>query len=185
MEGVLLAAVVVLTAVVLVDLALTLAIVRRLRQQADQPTTFVDPHLQRLVGQAVPEVSATATDGTAVTAQLLRGGTTFVAFVATGCGACHDDLPRLRDHLAQLRSGGMGTLVVVDGDVDDELVTALTGVAPVVVEPDGDGRRPLLGGLGIDAYPTYLALDRGTVLQVHPSMSMVPAPAPAPAVPVA
>jgi hypothetical protein len=179
-QGVLLAAVLVLTALVLLDLALTLAVIRRLREQAEQRTAApVDPYVQQLVGREVPEASAVATDGTEVTAELLRA-TSFVAFVATGCGTCHDELPQLRSHLEQRRSAGAQALVVVDGDGDDELVTALQDVVPVVVESYGEGDRSLIGGFEVSGFPTYLELEGRTVTQVLMTMSAVPAAASAP-----
>jgi hypothetical protein len=174
MEGILLAAVVVLAALVLLDLALTLAVIRRLREQAEKRTAApVDPFVQQLLGRQVPEVSTVATDGTEITAKWLRDAG-FVAFVATGCGTCHDELPQLRAHLEQRRSAGARSLVVVEGDGDDELVTVLQDVVPVVVESYGEDERPLLGGFDVNGFPTYLELEGGTVTQVLMTMADVP-----------
>lgn len=66
----LLAAVLVLTTLVLLDLALTLAIVRRLREQAASRGQVVDPHMAQLVGRSVPaDLRAAAVDRTAVTGE--------------------------------------------------------------------------------------------------------------------
>jgi hypothetical protein len=178
MEGILLAAVVVLAALVLLDLALTLAVIRRLREQAQQrPTVPVDPLVQQMLGRTVPEVDAVATDGTEITAEWLRA-TSFVAFVATGCGTCHDELPQLRAHLEQRRAAGARSLVVVDGVGDDELVTVLQDVVPVVVESYGEGERTLIGGFDVNGFPTYLELEGGAVTQVIMTMADVPLSSP-------
>lgn len=190
MESVLLAAVLVLTALVLLDLALTLAIVRRLREQAANQGRLVDPVLAQLVGRPVPaDLAAVAIDGSAVTGELLRGGSAFVAFVATWCDACHADLPRLQEQARARRAAGETVLVVVEapsGDDASELVAALDGVALVVVESSGsggpggpgtDGDRPFHTAFDVSGFPTYLEIQDGTVRQVHPSLTGVPVPA--------
>lgn len=193
MEGVLLAAVLVLTALVLLDLTLTLAIVRRLREQTAKRDQAVDPLMAQLMGRSVPaDLDVVATDGTAVTSALLRARPAFVAFVATWCDACHTDLPRLQEQAAARRAAGETVLVVVEApSVDDarELVEAVDGASLVVVESSGpggpsgsggsgaEGDRPLHTAFDVTGYPTYLELEDGTVRQVHPSLAGVPVPA--------
>jgi hypothetical protein len=164
-QGVLLAAVVVLTVLVVLDLALSLAIVRRLREERTERREFVDPHLAQLVGRPVPERPE---------AERLREGAWFVAFVAAGCSACHDQLPQLREHLAARKAAGEPALVVV-GDAPEgggELAAA-AGDAEVVVQAD----LALSEAFGVDAYPTYLDVEDGLVVQVYLSIAAVPAPA--------
>lgn len=194
MEGVLLAAVLVLTALVLLDLTLTLAIVRRLREQTANRGQVVDPHMAQLMGRSVPaDLRTVAADGTVVTGELLRDRPAFVAFVATWCDACHADLPRLQEQAAARREAGETVLVVVEAPSTDdarELVEAVDGAALVVVEsrgpsgPSGSGDadgagvvRPFHAAFDVSGYPTYLELEDGTVRQVHPSLIGVPVPA--------
>lgn len=176
MQGVLLAAVVVLAALVVLDLALSLAIVRRLREDRAARAQVAHPFLARLVGQPVPELVAVANDGSAVTAGRLREGSWFAAFVSVGCGACHDDLPRLREHVAARRAAGDPVLVVVSDEAGDggELAATVAEDALVVVE---SAARPVSEAFGVEAYPTYLEVDGGAVVDAHLSMTEVPAPA--------
>lgn len=165
MEGVLLGVIAVLALLVVVDLALTLAVIRRLRQH--MPGSHqADPPFSKMVGRPVPDFTTTATDGSEVTAEALRTGRAFVAFLAVGCGGCHDQLPQLREHVAKLRDAGEHVLVVVNGSDAgaSEFVDAFGHDAHIVVENDD---ASLNAAFGIDGYPTYLVVDDGVVADVH------------------
>jgi AhpC/TSA family len=181
MQSVLLAAVLILAVLVLVDLALTLAVVRRLRKQVTDRERWeaeqrgqVSPPL----GTPVPDFTVEATDGSTVTGDTLRGGRAFVAFVSNGCGSCHDQLPQLREHLAASRAAGDYALVVVagDGSGDGDLVTALNGAVPVVTEGVAREDRVVGPAFAIGEYPTYVLLNDGAVSGVYTVMRDVPAP---------
>ncbi|GAA3709227.1 TlpA family protein [Nonomuraea antimicrobica] len=123
----LVAAVVLLGVLCLLNLLLTIGILRRMRTQADQAGWHPGPVFALGPGSAVGEFAVVTTTGEPVSHDSLTG---LVGFFSAGCEACHDLLPRFVEHVRE--SGRKDVLAVVGGD-DAELVQALTPVARVVV----------------------------------------------------
>lgn len=135
------------------NLMLTMAVVRQLRAH----TTRLDelsrgnPELELLpVGTPLPTFS----------------GRTLVAFLSTTCDACHVQVPELVRYLAEHGVARDAALVVVVGDVDDpvgrQLADSVAPVATVVREPS-DG--PVSGTLGVRMFPTFYLLDDDSVVR--------------------
>lgn len=175
MQNVLLAAVLVLTVLVLLNLALTLAVIRRLRQQMADQERWGMQSLSPPVGTPIPDFTAETTDGTTITADTLRTGRALIAFLSIGCTACHEQMPQLREHVTALRAAGDHVLVAVNAGQasDSDLISAFTGVAPVVAEGEG---RPVAAAFGIDGYPTYVMVEDGSVSDVYPTARDISAP---------
>ncbi|RJL22047.1 TlpA family protein disulfide reductase [Bailinhaonella thermotolerans] len=145
----LVAAVVLIGAICLLDLVLTIGVIRRLKAQdqtlrshearLDSLAMGEPPPMERLApGAAVGEFTATTTDGETLTRDSLGD---LVAFVSPECGACRT----LVSELAALppgRTGGrervLAVVVAAEPGEASEYVTKLTPVARVVVE-DYDG----------------------------------------------
>lgn len=125
------AALVLLGLLCLVNLLLTVGILRRMRAQAAAGS---GPLFALRPGSAVGEFAATTTDGEPLTTATLDGT---VAFFSADCPACHDTLP---DFLAYAREQGRDRVLAVVGGDDADTVRALAEVARVVA--GGPRRRP-------------------------------------------
>ncbi len=169
----------------LLDLLLTLAVIRRLREH----TKLIDALYEVVgagglpassggtaVGEIVGEFDAMTVDGSRVTRDLLPGGTV-VAFLSPDCNGCREQLPELVSWAAgQDRSR---VLAVVDGRSGDpaHIVTALSPVASVILE-DADG--PVADAFKVTAFPSFFQVSEGgKVLARAPRVSRLPAGSPA------
>ncbi|WP_433186624.1 peroxiredoxin family protein [Actinoallomurus sp. CA-150999] len=125
------AAVVLLGVLCLLNLLLTIGILRRLRADAAQGHNPGLP-FDLGPGSAPGEFTEVTTAGEPVSHDTLSG---VVGFFSAGCEACHTLLPSFVEHAREL--GRDNVLAVVGGD-DQETVDALTPVARVVTaELDG------------------------------------------------
>ncbi|HEY0638750.1 MAG TPA: hypothetical protein VGD67_13955 [Pseudonocardiaceae bacterium] len=178
MQTLLAATVVVLTVLVLIDLALTLAIIRRLRETADGhghghdpaglPTEGPPP------GTPVPAGLLETVAGPPVDLAEVTAGRGLLAFVANGCTPCHEQLPELRERVAEaLGRGDRAVVVMLDPDgTDHEIAAMFAGLVPVVRE---NGEAAVSAGLGVGAYPCYLECAGSQVLRTHLRVGTVPA----------
>lgn len=147
----------VLAAVVVVNLVLTLAVVRRLRAGVPGPLRVTD------VGDG-PELGAPVPTGTLAEvggldpAALVRGAT-LIAFVASGCKPCHDQLPALRSVVLARSAAGQRAVVVVQAldDTAAEFTSAFDGLATVVVDQDAR----VAHDFGVEGYPLYVECEDG------------------------
>jgi hypothetical protein len=151
----LIAAVILVGALCVVDLLLTFAVLRRLREQATEldrlgstpPEPFgFDP--AALVGRSLPEPVVT---------HLPR----LVGVFDANCPTCFEHAPRFA------AQAGTQTLVAVvsgTGPRVDELVGLLADVPTIV----GEDASQVVTELEIQAFPTFLrAAQDGTVMQAH------------------
>lgn len=171
------AAVVLVGAVCLLDLVLTLAVIRRLREHttllASRPA-MPEPSLVG-VGETVAFEATTAT-GEHVTSTA-DAGTTLVGVFSPECSACHERLPDFTRYAAGQSGGRERSLAVIVGT--EEAATAQRGslepVARVVVEAPGG---PVSSALKVQAFPTFVLLDAsGTVLGSAVTPQELPVPA--------
>jgi len=160
MTAFLVAAVCVLGVVTLLDLFLSLAIIKRLRRPAaHHGPKYVVETLP--AGTPMPTLNLDAADGSMVDfAAPSSNGRTLLAFLAAHCGPCHEQLPRLRQIVDEMKARGDRAIVVVltfSGKAPD-FVTAFDGLAPVVLQGDEERvSRPF----EVSGYPTYVAFDAG------------------------
>lgn len=174
MSSILAAAVVVLALLVVLNLALTLAIIRRLRAtehggaaRTGGPREPFDVFTTPAIGSRIPELELQAESGVPVdTARFVDGGA-LVAFAAVGCKPCHDQIAELRNAVQTRVSRGERALIVVlapapESEPPDDFVDAFDGLAPVVVD-----RGARIGQeFGIEGYPTYVEFADGRVEHV-------------------
>lgn len=151
------AAVVLVGVLVLLDLVLTLGLIRRLRSHADVLAELrspaATPPLPR-IGAAVGSVTGTTSDGEEVSRDTFPEGAV-VGFFSTWCAACKEQLPAFLRYAGPL--GRERVLSVVQGDDGlPDLVETLSSVGRVVVEPDGG---PIASAFDVQTYPTLARVD--------------------------
>jgi thiol-disulfide isomerase/thioredoxin len=157
----------------LVNLWLTVAMARRVREQGEQlarrtPARVPRPAVGLPPGAAVPDFSVTTVSGTVVSAAGLRGERSLIGFFMPGCAPCHEQIPAFLAFARSLPGGPAHTLAVVTGggrpaarvpDQDsDRLIQELTeaAVAQVVREPS---TRVVTTALAVTGYPSFFVLD--------------------------
>jgi thiol-disulfide isomerase/thioredoxin len=158
-------AVVLLTALCLINLVLTLGVVRRLREISREAGRVHDPtEAGRLpAGADVGAFSALTTDGTTVSRETVNGPT-LIGFFSPDCPPCVDAVPEFVGY-AHTVPGGRDRVVAVvlaKPGSGGELAAELRDVAQVITGPDASATQQALAVL---ALPTvYLIDERATVL---------------------
>lgn len=158
--SILAAAVVILTVLVVVDLVLTTAVIRRLRTyEAGGPMAGAPPQtIELAVGAEVPEFAADA-DGSRLDRGTLLGRRTLIGFFSTTCRPCTTEASELVRREARLTADGITTVPVLmlNGGADPNgLAAVLAGVGPVVTEPPGGA---VATAFGAKATPSYVLVD--------------------------
>jgi hypothetical protein len=141
------------------NLLLTLAVVRRLREHSELLANHPAGNEPGIIepGQTPGAFVTTDTDGRPVRRDDLAGEV-LVAFFSQGCRACTDALPRFVTSAAAFPGGRGQVLAVVSGELPwgTELAGKLAGVARVVLE-EGDG--DLATAFRVRAFPSWCLLD--------------------------
>ncbi|TCB93399.1 TlpA family protein disulfide reductase [Micromonospora zingiberis] len=161
----------------LLNLLLTMAVIRRLREHAEQLARHAAGAGAGIIepGQTPGDFAATDTDGNPVRRSDLSGDV-LVAFFSPDCRACTEALPRFVSQVATFPGGRSQVLAVVTGDGPEvpELSTRLAGVARVVADGVDGG---LTAAFQARAFPCWCLLDAtGTVRQSGSGWSELPTP---------
>ncbi|MEE1805884.1 TlpA family protein disulfide reductase [Streptomyces sp. BE133] len=150
----LIAAVVLVGALCLLDLLLTVGLIRRLRAQ-QAPRTSADGFAGEGVlppGAIVGAFETRTVDGSPLRSRDLSTGTV-VVFLSPGCPPCHAQLPRVVAALGAAPANRAVAVVAggMDGDPETEqLLKELGPVARVVHEP---GKGPVTEAFAARAFP--------------------------------
>jgi len=168
---------------VLVNVALTLAVVRRQNEQGRLLTQVVSDRgepaaLDVLPGDQVGDFAATTVDGRTLSRTDLRGST-LVAFMAPGCPSCEYSLPEFVSRAAGAPRGRDQVLAVVLGTSlgAGPMRDMLAPVAQVLTE-DQD-RGPPARAFGVTALPAFALLTDDTVVASYPLADRIPESIPA------
>ncbi|MFC0628093.1 TlpA family protein disulfide reductase [Kribbella deserti] len=151
-------AVVLIGVVLVLDLMITLGLVRRLRSHAEMLTKLVNTSNQGLdvgivaVGTPIASFTATALDGL----EVAPAGGTVLGFFSTRCDTCAESLPGFLAYAEPL--GKERVIAIVNGDEPmlTEMAEKLSKVARVVIEAH-DG--PVARAVGVVGTPTLVVLD--------------------------
>lgn len=161
----LVAGLVLVGAVAVLNLLLTTAVIRRLRQLESRlatPGADSGPAL----GSQLPKFSAELASGDIVGADDLTGSPAILAFFSTGCPACQTSIPYLIEYAEVNDLKPRQVLAVIGGDDHekrDELTAALAGVASILHEAQPG---PLATIFEVTALPTFVMIDdAGTVIR--------------------
>lgn len=153
-------ALVVLGLLLIANLLLTGAMVRRLaaheRKLAALGPVFAGPG-GLAAGATVPSFSAVTVDGRTVDAGFLGDKPGVIGFFSTTCPGCLEQAP---EFAAAVASGTSG-FAVVSGEGGSELLSALESV-PVVREPDSGG--PIGSGFEVDTFPSFYVVEGDMVV---------------------
>ncbi|MFI0714975.1 TlpA family protein disulfide reductase [Streptomyces inhibens] len=156
----LMAAVVFVGALCMLDLVLTLGVIKRLREHSELLSGVSGPGsrfdtLDMAVGEEVGEFATSTVDGEPLTHGMLAADT-LVAFFSPGCQPCKEKMPKFVDHARTLPGGREQVLVAVVGDPAEAaaFVAELSPVARVVVEEGPD--EPLSAAFRARSFPTLL-----------------------------
>jgi thiol-disulfide isomerase/thioredoxin len=162
----LVAAVVVVGALCVVDLLLTLGVIRRLREHTEllskRPGPSVPEHASLTAGQRPAAFAAVDTDGQKVDQHSTAAR--LIGFFSTNCPACKDLLPTFVEYAERFPGGRAQVLAVVGGTPPDTdaFTRDLTGAARVVVEePQGT----VATAFQVTGYPAWCLLDEHGVVQ--------------------
>jgi hypothetical protein len=184
MTAFLIALVVLVGTVAVLNLILTVGVIRRLRDHSEKLANlhgFGEPAPPVMIGagERVGDFAATTSDGEPVSRELLSGRT-LVGVLSPSCDACKERLPAF---VATARSfpGGRGqVLAVLAGEWDEmeEYRQELAPVARMVIEPPMDG--PISTALKVQGFPTFAVLDpTGTVVASGLDVNQLPVASPA------
>jgi peroxiredoxin len=160
--AVLTAAVVVLAVLCLLNLAVSAAVIRRLRAVPSGSAAEIGG-LQP--GTPVPEFSVETRDGVRTGHEALLGRRTLVAFFATDCPGCEQEVPRLARRRAELAEAGVTVLsVLLDTGPDrHDHGAALAGTGLLVSSAVDTATLMQVFRAGVT--PSYFMVERdGTVV---------------------
>lgn len=154
----LVSALLLVAAVCLLNLIVTIGVIKRLREHADLLASVAgDPKHALRTGERVGDFTTATVDGTPLAAELVRDRT-LVAFFSPSCAPCKEKLPRFVEFARSLPGGREQVIATVVGNSDtDPWVAQLSPVARVVVEDNGG---PLGSAFEVRAFPSILMVDR-------------------------
>lgn len=180
----LIALVVLVGAVAVLNLLLTVGVIRRLRQHTEKLTNLpvpdgTAPSVMPGAGEQVDDFTATTDDGQPVSRDLLSGQT-LIGVLSPSCSACEERLPEFLVRAKEFPGGRGQVLAVLAGEREEtaEYRERLAPVARLVIEPLLDG--PVAAALKVQGYPAFAVLDStGTVVASghDPHQLRLPAPA--------
>ncbi|MFF5335749.1 TlpA family protein disulfide reductase [Streptomyces sp. NPDC013181] len=151
-------------AVTVLNLLLTLAVIRRLRKhEEERRQNFVPLDSGPETGAPLPAFTAVTVGGEPVSAEALTGRQAALTFLSTDCSACVTAVKDLPEFARRTGMDAAQMLVVIAGDTADarRMAEPLAGIATVVVEETGG---PLSALYSIRATPTTVMTDPdGTV----------------------
>jgi hypothetical protein len=175
---VLVAAVVLVGALAVLNLLLTLAVVRRLKDAESRRTP--QPDSGPPVGTAIPEFDADTLDGDRITHDLMGTGRQVFAFYSTTCSACVLSVPHLVDYIRHHDLPPECVVVFVNGAAEHAgpFTGPLTGLASIVVE---SVQGSVTSAFSVNAYPTIVISEDGTMVSRREigSRPLLPAEVPA------
>ncbi len=169
METFLLASSILVWIVVLLNLSLTLVLIRRVNAG---PGSFPGVETGLPTGRLAPDFSAQTLEGKKVTLADYAGHPTTFVFVASYCEPCHEILPSLKTLAPQARAAGTTLVLVNDGSQQEteEIMRTVDGQVEVLLAPRHE--HSFFTNYHIAMTPSYCSLDeRGMIVRTgHPGL---------------
>lgn len=174
MSGVWLVSYVLLWLLVLLQVFVTLILIRALRQQGQGQGNQVPegPATGLIVGQWAPEVSLLdARSGATLSSAAFRGKPLLIAFVDAVCPSCHRLAPKLEEFHASNRAEYQVIMVCRSGQSATTGFIAATGLntVPIFVDPDGD----VALAFNVNVNPFVIFLDSQGVVRDKLTISQI------------
>ncbi|WP_037318205.1 hypothetical protein [Amycolatopsis orientalis] len=164
----------------LLDLVLTLGVIRRLRdhtarltalQSAPGETAIAEP------GELVAPFTASTVDGTVMSSDDLAGAN-LVAFFSPDCPACEQELAPFVEYTRTFPGGPERTLIVITSETGGaKYHSALSGLGRIVTEPELTG--PVQKAFKTRGYPAFVVVVDGSVMQASHTVADLPQHQPA------
>ncbi|WP_068756454.1 TlpA family protein disulfide reductase [Thermobifida cellulosilytica] len=160
MNALLTVAVILVGALCVLNLTLTVGVIRRLREHTEliQNAVRIGPPEQIMLpaGETVGPFSAVTEEGVEVSRDTLADETLVGVFSPT-CSACAEQLPLFVDRARSFPGGRDNVLAVVVGSREEaaEQLARLAPVARVAVEDHGG---PVAQALGVKGFPAFARL---------------------------
>ncbi|MDX3312768.1 TlpA family protein disulfide reductase [Streptomyces sp. NPDC054884] len=154
----LVAVVVLIGALTVLNLFLTMAIIRRIKQTNVAPRREGSEIPELEVGTRIPDFRAESTSGAVVTNADFFGTEAVLAFYDTGCAVCKTTIPKLIDHaqVNGLKADQVIAVVGGRGNSAADYVDGLDGAATVVLE---DSLGPVASAFSIPGFPAFVVVD--------------------------
>jgi peroxiredoxin len=173
------AAVIAVSVLCVVNLALVFVVIRRVRQHGERlaklPHTRPMPRLP--AGTKVPEFTAVTVNGESRSLADLAGSRGLVGFFSPGCRPCHNQLPEFIKFAKTVPGGAGQVLAVITGPDEPamEFAAALDRDASVVIEPP---QGPVAAAFSVQGMPSfYLVGADGRIEASGIAMDMIAVPA--------
>lgn len=174
MNGALVGAVALLTVLTLLNIALLLAVVRRLREHetrfAALSASAEQPEIIAPVGSRIDDFATESVDGQFVDRAGLRTPA-LVGFFSPSCDSCHERIPDFRE-AASDHPGSVLAVVVRDGRDPAPLVDHLKEPGTIVVVEESEG--PMSTAFSVRGFPAFALVEadgsvraRGYELPLH------------------
>lgn len=155
------AAVVVFGAITMLNLVLTLGVIKRLREQAEQAATSGggEPNFEPLLnpGELPAPFTATSVDGEVIEREG-PAGLRLVAFVSPLCDMCAAQIPDLLDRATHM-PGGRDNVIVVTVGKGDEVAEYGEQFRPVAQVVHETATGPLTRAFKLAGLPAFGLLD--------------------------
>jgi hypothetical protein len=152
------AGLVVVGAISVLNLLLTLLVIRRLRRQGPTGMGGPMPVSGPPAGAQAPAFTGLAATGDEVSSQSLTGESSTLAFLSTDCHACASSVSHLRAYAVAAGLGPDRVIAVISGDREEgrQIIESLDGIATVVLEPQ---LGPITEAFSVRNFPTFVMLD--------------------------
>ncbi|MFC4118147.1 TlpA family protein disulfide reductase [Nonomuraea zeae] len=145
----------------LLNIALTVGVIRRLREHETRMQPPPAPAVSAPVGAEVNDFTAVSISGKALSKSDTLLETNFL-FISADCAPCRDKLPDYLEYLRSARPRTVAVLTPAEGDDTHftEMRDALSTVADVVVEPYGE---PIWKAFAIVGTPAFITSRDGRI----------------------
>lgn len=160
MQFLLVTSVVVLWIVVICNLVLTLALIRKVNAEG---TTATPTGLEQ--GQLAPDFHAERLSGEVVTLATYAGREVAFVFISPGCGPCDDALPAYEEASVLARRAGIEFLLVstVNAELTYPYIEAKAITLPVLLAPRNT--NPFMDTYRLAGTPSYCFIDAQSRIQ--------------------
>lgn len=159
MEQILIVSSVLLWVVVLLNLLLTLALVRRLNVNPGEKLETL------AIGQPAPDFAAETLRGETVTRATYAQRTVAFVFISPNCGHCRTVIPPLEALYPKARQSGVELVLVSDTDIaaTQAYVHELAISLPILVAPRTS--NPFLNTYKVGGVPFYYVVDAAGIVR--------------------